>query len=441
MSVEITFRTLKGGTFKLSASATDSILDVKKKVGAEQNVEDYPAYRLIYKGKILADDATVTSAGISSAGFVVVMPPKKAIAKPNPAEPAKPTDVQKNDDESTTSSVMDTTPAPVATAAAAAATTKAPDATTAAAATATAAAAAASTASGESSADGASALVTGAAYETSVNQIVEMGFPEADVKKALRAAFNNPQRAVDYLFNGIPESAAPAPTPPPAAPRSAPTQTASAATATATATPAPGGAALGTPFNMFEAPAAGGGGAGGGQGGTGNLDFLRGLPQFNMMRRLIQANPNVLPQILQQLEETNPSLLAMIDANQVEFTRLINEPLRDGEDGGDDEVMEHLAQAMAGAGGPGTGQPGPGQIYVTEEEHEQIVRLSELGATIGLEESHVVETWLACNRDETLAANFLVDHAEELRADTQRNSANAPNPPDAPDAGEGGPPS
>lgn len=433
MTLDITFRTLKGGTFKLPAQPADTVLDLKRRVGEQQSIEQYADIRLIYKGKILTDDATVESAAITSTGFVVVMPPKKTLAKP--AAPAANAPTAPAVASKSTPASSSTTPAPAAPSASDASAT----------ATATATANTTTPSAGANSADDANSLVTGAAYEQSVKQMVEMGFPEAEVKRALRAAFNNPQRAVDYLFNGIPESAAVPEPPAQSATTTNPAnrQQTSASPTTQGAGGTERGASMGvpppgTPFNMFEGPTQGAGG--GAQGGAGSLDFLRTLPQFNLMRRLIQANPAVLPQILQQLEETNPSLLAMIEANQTEFTRLINEPLREGEDGGDDAVMEQLAQAMAGAGGPGS-QPGPGQIYVTEEEHEQIVRLSELGATIGLEESHVVETWLACNRDETLAANFLVDHAEELRADTQRNnSANPQNPPDAPDSNDGGGP-
>lgn len=34
-----------------------------------------------------------------------------------------------------------------------------------------------------------------------VNNLVEMGFPRTEVVAAMRAAFNNPDRAADYLMN------------------------------------------------------------------------------------------------------------------------------------------------------------------------------------------------------------------------------------------------
>lgn len=48
----------------------------------------------------------------------------------------------------------------------------------------------------------ASHLLTGSALEQAVNGMMEMGFPREEVMRAMRAAYNNPERAVEYLMSG-----------------------------------------------------------------------------------------------------------------------------------------------------------------------------------------------------------------------------------------------
>jgi hypothetical protein len=43
-------------------------------------------------------------------------------------------------------------------------------------------------------------LATGSAYEAAVKNLIEMGFETSQVKAAMRAAFNNPDRAAEYLM-------------------------------------------------------------------------------------------------------------------------------------------------------------------------------------------------------------------------------------------------
>lgn len=234
-----------------------------------------------------------------------------------------------------------------------------------------------------------------------------MGFPRTDIDRAMRAAFFNPDRAVEYLLNGIPENvqaeqrqggggggagrgggggggATATANPTPATPATA-----------AAATPATQGEGGDQPINLFEAAAqagrgghgarsgraggaatgaaAGSGGAApnlgtlgagigaaaaGNQGGEGlgNLDFLRTNPQFQQLRQIVQTQPRMLEPILQQVGAGNPQLAALIGQNPDQFLQLLSED----------------------AEGDAPLPPGAQEISVTEDEREAIERVSEM---------------------------------------------------------------
>mmetsp|Transcript_42156 Transcript_42156/g.51186 ORF Transcript_42156/g.51186 Transcript_42156/m.51186 type:complete len:387 (+) Transcript_42156:135-1295(+) len=384
--MKVSLKTVTGTTFTLEVEPTDKIAEVKSKVQADRG-DDFPAASqvLIYQGKVLKDDTTIADNQITEAGFMVVMVQKK------PAAPA-----------AAPSAAASATATPAAPPAA----TPTPAPTSAPAATpeppAPAAPAAAPTAAAEPAGDaptflGEDALVAGNQLDGTISMIMEMGFPRDQVERAMRAAFNNPDRAVEYLMSGIPDT-------PDVPPVAAPT----------TGTPAegtPSAAAAGgpntEPLNMF-APGAVAGAAGGAPGGegTGALNFLRNNAQFQHLLGMVQSNPQILQPMLAELARQNPQLLQLINSNQQEFLRLINEPPAEGMD------MSVLDQMMGGAAGGEGGEGGipPGAISVTPEEKEAIDRLVGMGFDRGL----AIEAFFACDKNETLAANYLLENAQDF---------------------------
>merc|ERR1712203_11531 len=159
----------------------------------------------------------------------------------------------------------------------------------------------------------------------------------------------------------------------------------------------------------------GGGGAGAGAGGVSAaaagvtapapgsapagenpLAFLRDHEMFQQIRSVIQQNPGMLSTMLQQIGQSNPQLLQIISQNQEAFIRMINE----GEAG---EEGEGGIPGLPGEG-PGDALDQPGVIQVSPQDKEAIERLKALG----FPEHLVVQAYFACEKNENLAANFLL---------------------------------
>lgn len=138
----------------------------------------------------------------------------------------------------------------------------------------------------------------------------------------------------------------------------------------------------------------------GGQEGEPPLSFFRSQPQFQQMRNAIRENPALLESIIQQLGANNPEMLRLITQNQDEFMRLLNE---------DDDGGDAVLAAVAGGGAEEMAEEGGGNAMgirarVSAADKEAIERLKALG----FPEHLVVQAYFACEKNENLAANFLL---------------------------------
>ncbi|KAK5930307.1 hypothetical protein CgunFtcFv8_026552 [Champsocephalus gunnari] len=385
----ITLKTLQQQTFKIEIDSELTVKALKEKIQKDRGKDAFPAagQKLIYAGKILNDDTLLEEYKIDEKNFVVVMvtkpkptPPPKAAPQPTPQPAAAPapssasTSVPPTPTHSLQTPVqpqplhqtllqpllqlqrprpLQINPPPSAKP------EEKPREDPGDEPSATPPVSSSLVDELDLLEEAASILVTGPAYENLVSEIMCMGYEREQVVAALRASYNNPDRAVEYLLMGIPADATDLPPQEP---------------------PQPQGQCLAasSPLLGGEPPP------------TGNpLEFLRNQPQFQQMRQIIQQNPALLPALLQQLGRDNPQLLQQITQHQERFVQMLNEPRP-----GDTE----------GEGAEGQGPPQPNYIQVTPQEKEAIERLKALGFPEGL----VIQAYFACEKNENLAANFLL---------------------------------
>ncbi|KAJ9173071.1 hypothetical protein P3X46_016245 [Hevea brasiliensis] len=380
--MKVYVKTLKGTNFEIEVKLEDTVADVKKIIETIQGVDIYPAAQqmLIHQGKVLKDGTTLEESKVAENSFIVVMLSKSKVssggtstasaAPPSQAQPASslPSSATR---PSTTTQASAPTAAPLQPAIESTPAVVNP-------------------VSSESDIYGqaASNLVAGSNLEATIQQILDMGGGSWDhetVVRALRAAYNNPERAVEYLYSGIPEQAEARPVAQVPASGQAANPPAQAEQPAAPTSDGPNA----NPLDLFPQglPSMGSNAS------AGTLDFLRNSQQFQALRAMVQANPQILQPMLQELGKQNPHLVRLIQEHQADFLRMINEPVE-----GEGNPLSQLASAM------------PQAVTVTPEEREAIERLEAMGFDRAL----VLEVFFACNKNEELAANYLLDHIHEF---------------------------
>ncbi|KAE9555429.1 hypothetical protein FO519_001366 [Halicephalobus sp. NKZ332] len=319
----VTFKCITQETFALDLSEALTIGEVKKEVASSKGDNFATAdQKLIYNGKVLTDDSVLKDIGYDEKKFMVLIVKKPA----PPADPEPPKEVTAAVPETPANRAppVDTPAAP-----------RRPI-----------------------------APAIPAEQQSKLNDLVAMGYPESEASVALRAAYFNADRAVEYLLSGIPD-------------------------------------AVRQELDLD-------GGEGDEEQGPGGLDFLMHNEQFAQLRNLVRDNPEALPQLIQQIATDNPQLMQLIRENEQQFLDILNA------EGDDSDIAENVGGE---AHAPEAPFP-PNVIQITETDRDAINRLKDMGFPQDL----VIEAYFACDKNEGLAVNYILARMEEAYDDPDQSS-------------------
>lgn len=371
--MKLSIKTLNGELFSIDVEENEYVSDVKVKIQAVKSSLIAERQKLIHAGKILKDEQFLKDLGLKESDFIVCMLTKEVAKKsaPNPQTIDQP---------------VASSPPPVAT---------------------TQPIASVATPATTQVDTNVSETEMTFPHKESLQSLISMGFPEKECKAALTASNGNPDLAYEFLLTGIPE--------------------------------------------IRENR----------QSRSDGIEQLRQHPQLNMLKQLVQQNPAALSQVLDLIGQQNPALLASIHENNDAFIALMNEPITENtpapqptsqqipppshnhaaHDQGDPAQMIQLLSSLPPAqraqfaqslgmspeqlegfmtmissmpsedlrnifgGASQAAADPPNVIRLTEDEMAAVNRLVELGFS----QQQAAQAYLACNKNEAVAANLLLE--------------------------------
>lgn len=315
--MNITIRTLQNKTFQVTIEAYQSVSELKRIISESEDRVPIERQKLIHSGRILIDDRSLSSYEIKEADFIVLMV-TKATATLSPVASTTENKESKKSSERQTEGMV----------------------------------------SGNDK-----------DFEEALAKVVEMGFSKSEAVRALKAAFMNVDRAVEYLSTG-----------------SIPSQSQHESSVQEPSSFPP------------------------------ELESIRNNPQFQELRFAVQQNPDLLYQIIDQIAETNPQLLTLIENNREAFFKLLlgeDAQMYEDEEGNavgdvcEAEGDENFTMEGEEAISEGVAQQSlMDQLKASPEDSDAIQRITEMG----FDRNAAIEAYFACDKNEELAINYLLNN-------------------------------